>query len=84
MTAKTEAQRGEILVPHDPDAGEVTEVRNLLLQSSLAELKANGYYDRYVKCIAPSLLEEAPCGVRPRERVLSAQRLPGHDHRLAW
>jgi hypothetical protein len=31
-----------------------------------------------------SLLEEAPGPARPREGVVSPQRRPGHDHRLAW
>ena len=65
MSANTETQRGEILVAHDPNAGEVTEVRNLLLQSSLGQLKANGYYDRYVQCIAPSALEQLLSHVAP-------------------
>src|ERR1700754_1933092 len=59
------AFRGEILVPYDPAAGEVTEVRNLVLQSSLAELKRHGHYDRYVKCIAAETLDDVTSRVAP-------------------
>lgn len=59
------AVRGEILAPHDPTAGEVTEVRNLVLQSSLAELRKHGFYERYQACIAPSTLEDLLSRVAP-------------------
>lgn len=67
MTTKNESQQltGEILVAHDPNAGDVTEVRNLVLQSSLAELKAHGYYERYVQHIEPSTLEDLLSRVAP-------------------
>lgn len=48
----------EVVIPHDPKAGPITAVRNALIQSSLANLKACGYYDRYERLIAPDVLTE--------------------------
>jgi hypothetical protein len=48
----------EIFIPHDPAAGPVTALKNLIIQSSLTQLKANGHYERYVSLIAPEVLEE--------------------------
>ena len=55
----------EIIVPHSPDAGPVTAVRNVLIQSSLATLRANDYFERYEKLIAPSVLEQLQASVGP-------------------
>src|ERR1700748_3529222 len=59
------APRGEVLVAHDPNAGDVTEVRNLVVQSSITELKQHGFYERYQKCIAPDALEDLLSRVAP-------------------
>jgi hypothetical protein len=61
MTTRLEPnplQVREIVIPHDPDAGPVTAVKNLLLQFSLAQLKAHGLYDTYAKLIAPEVLTQ--------------------------
>jgi hypothetical protein len=55
----------EILVPHEPGAGRSTAVRNLLIQSSLLELKENGYYERYSKNIDPKVLESLLASLAP-------------------
>ena len=67
MTTRHESQQltGEILTPFDPNAGDVTEVRNLVLQSSLAELQTHGYYERYLQHIPPSALEDLVSRVAP-------------------
>jgi hypothetical protein len=57
--------RGEIVFPHDPNAGVLTEVRNLVVQSSIAELKARGHYERYLQFIAPVTLEDLLSRVAP-------------------
>lgn len=41
----------EIIIPHDRAAGPLRAVRNVLLQSSLAELRALGHYERYATLI---------------------------------
>ena len=51
------AGRYEIVIPHESSAGRVTGVRNVLLQASLAELKAHGHYERYAMEIEPGALE---------------------------
>lgn len=48
----------EIIVPHDPDAGPVSAVRNFVLQASLAKLREHGHFDRYTRLIAPDTLEQ--------------------------
>jgi hypothetical protein len=55
----------EIFIPHDPAAGPVTAVKNLLIQSSLAQLKANDHYERYVTMIAPNVLEDLLARMAP-------------------
>jgi hypothetical protein len=55
----------EVVIPHDPKAGPVSAVRNVLLQSSLGNLKASGYYDRYVQLIAPELLAQLLSSLGP-------------------
>ena len=37
----------EILIAHDPSRGPLTALRRMLIQSSIAELKEFGLYDRY-------------------------------------
>lgn len=48
----------EILTPHDLAAGPVTAVRNMILQASLAQLRASGHFERYAALIAPRVLEQ--------------------------
>jgi hypothetical protein len=55
----------EILMPYEPDAGSLTAVKNVLLQSSLAELKAHGHYERYASLIEPQILEQLLASLGP-------------------
>jgi hypothetical protein len=55
----------EIIFPHDPAAGPVTAVRNVVLQFSIAELKEHGYYDRYAELIDPKALDELLSSLGP-------------------
>lgn len=55
----------EILVAHDPSAGPSIAVRNLLIQSSLLELRESGYYERYAKNIEPKVLESLLASLAP-------------------
>lgn len=59
------AEAREIIVPHDPAAGPVTAVRNVLIQASLAELKAKGHYERYARLIAPDMIEQLLASLGP-------------------
>jgi hypothetical protein len=54
-----------IVFPHDRTRGPVTAVRNVLLQTSLDELKGQGHYDRYVQMIAPEALEALQAHLAP-------------------
>jgi hypothetical protein len=54
-----------IVFPHDRTRGPVTAVRNVLLQTSLDELKAKRHYKRYVEQIAPETLEELQAHLAP-------------------
>jgi hypothetical protein len=55
----------EILIPHAPTAMPLTAVRNVFIQSSLAGLRANGYYERYVQLIDPAVLSELLSSLAP-------------------
>jgi len=55
----------EIIIPHVPDAGPVTAVKNVLIQSSLAQLQDNAHYERYRKLIDPKVLEELTANLGP-------------------
>jgi len=55
----------EILIPHDPARGPLRAVRRMLIQSSVAELKQLGVYERYRVGIAPALLEQIMDQVGP-------------------
>jgi hypothetical protein len=46
----------EIVVPHDLSRGPLSAVRRMLVQSSIAELKELGLYDRYCSVIDPRTL----------------------------
>jgi hypothetical protein len=58
-------QEQEIIVPYDKTVVSLTAVRNVLLQSSLAELKALGHYHRYASLIAPSALDRLLSSLGP-------------------
>lgn len=55
----------EILIPHATTVLPLTAVRNVFIQSSLAGLKANGFYDRYVELIDPAVLSELLSSLGP-------------------
>jgi hypothetical protein len=55
----------EVIVPYEPLAGPVTAVRNTVVQSSIAQLKSLGHYQRYVRLIAPDVLEQLLGAVGP-------------------
>src|SRR5262245_10679392 len=57
--------KSEIVIPHDPDAGPVTQVKNLLLQFSITKLQRYGYYDAYTKLISPQALTELHAHLGP-------------------
>jgi len=59
------AEPREIVIPHDPAAGPLTAVRNVMIQASLSELKAHGHYERYARLIDPSTLEQLLASVAP-------------------
>ena len=61
------AETREIVTPHDPAAGPVTAVRNMILQASLAQLRASGHYDRYATLI----------DLQVREQLLAMSIAPG-------
>ena len=48
------AEQREILIPHDLSGGPLTALRRMLVQSSIAELKELGLYERYCKAIDPA------------------------------
>jgi hypothetical protein len=55
----------EILIPHVATVLPLTAVRNVFLQSSLAGLKARGYFERYAQLIAPAVLSELQASLAP-------------------
>ena len=55
----------EIVIPHDPTRGKLTAVRNVVIQSSLAQLQANGFYERYAKLIASDVLDQLRSDLSP-------------------
>jgi hypothetical protein len=59
------AESREVLIPYDPAAGSLTAVRNVLLQSSIAQLRSQGHYPRYVEEIEPRILEKLESNVGP-------------------
>jgi hypothetical protein len=58
-------QSGEVVVPHEKDVQPVTAVRNALLQSSLAEVREHGYFERYSQHIPAAALEELSSNLGP-------------------
>lgn len=63
LTAPTGAR--EVLIPHARTALPLSAVRNVFIQSSLAGLKANGYYDRYTKLMDPGVLAQLQSSLGP-------------------
>lgn len=52
------AVKREIIFHHLPDFRRCSAVRNMVIQSSLAMLEEEGYYERYLELIDPKKLEE--------------------------
>ncbi|HKP64580.1 MAG TPA: hypothetical protein VJV78_47920 [Polyangiales bacterium] len=52
------APSSELVIPHDPHAGPVTSVKNLVLQFSIAQLQAHGHYEAYTKVIDAAVLSD--------------------------
>jgi hypothetical protein len=52
------AEVRDILVPYDPEAGPVTAVRNVIIHSSLNQLRDQGHYERYSASIAANTLAQ--------------------------
>jgi hypothetical protein len=59
------SERREIVIPHEREIRPVTAIRNVVIQSSLAQLQGAGYYERYVTLIDPKLLEELMASLAP-------------------
>jgi hypothetical protein len=59
------ATEREIIIPHTPESGPVTAVKNVLLQSSLTQLQDHGYYDRYARLVDPKVLQELASSLGP-------------------
>jgi len=55
----------EIVFPHEREIRPCTAVRNVVIQSSLAQLQDAGYYERYLKLIDPKQLEELLSSLAP-------------------
>lgn len=55
----------EIIVAHDPDAGPLTAVKNVVIQSSIAQLRTHGHFERYAKLVNPAVLEQLLAEVAP-------------------
>ena len=55
----------EIVFPHDERATPVVAVKNVVLQSSLAELKAHGFYARYEQAMEPAKLQALLSSIGP-------------------
>lgn len=50
--------RREIVIPYVPASGPVTAVRNIVIQSSLAQLRDAGQYERYVALVPSDVLAD--------------------------
>lgn len=55
----------EIIFPHVPNIRPCSAIRNVVIQSSLAQLQEEGYYERYLKHIDPRTLEELKLTLSP-------------------
>jgi hypothetical protein len=65
MSKPGEFAQREIIIPHDPAAGPVTQVKNLLIQFSLDQLRDGGHYDAYSKLVAPDVLQDLLARLAP-------------------
>jgi hypothetical protein len=74
----TAAESRQIVVPHDPAAGAVTAVRNVVVQLSIAQLRAHNLYERYAEVIAPNVLEELLARLAPG--WIPVELVLGHYH----
>ena len=52
----------EIIIPHDREIRPVSAVKNVVLQSSLAQLEKLGMYQRYEKVVEPGVIEAIRAG----------------------
>lgn len=59
------SEKREILIAHDLTRGPLRAVRRILVQSSLAELKGFGFYERYCALIDPASLAEITDQIGP-------------------
>ena len=57
--------RADVILAHDPNAGPLTDVRNIVIQASLAQLQAKGYYARYSEFIASDVREDLLSRIAP-------------------
>jgi len=55
----------EVIIPHLADVRPCSAIRNVVIQSSLAQLKEEGFYERYLKHIDPQKLEELKATFAP-------------------
>jgi hypothetical protein len=55
----------EIIIPHVADIRPCTAIRNVVIQSSLAQLQEEGHYERYLQHIDPQKLEELKATFAP-------------------
>ena len=58
-------QGGEVVIPHDAEAGPLSAVRNNVLQTSLALLRDQGLYERYAELVPPDTLHHLLANVTP-------------------
>lgn len=58
-------ERREIVFAHDERATPVVAVKNVVLQSSLAELRAHGFYARYERAMEPGNLQTLLSSLAP-------------------
>lgn len=55
----------EIVIPHEREIQPCTAVRNVVIQSSIAQLQDAGYYQRYLTLIDPELLADLTSSFAP-------------------
>jgi hypothetical protein len=59
------APHTEVVLAHDANAGPLTAVRNIVIQSSIAQLKAKGHYERYCDFIEAEVREDLVSRIAP-------------------
>jgi hypothetical protein len=65
QSSETTSLGREIIIAHLPDIRPCTAIRNVVIQSSLAQLQEEGHYERYLKHIDPEKLEELKATFAP-------------------